>query len=256
MIPTLGLWLSVIRGGQVAATIDSLLTDKKVRTAISKEITKNIIEGNQGQDRARLEAKQSELTSAISNQLSQDSTRANLKNIAGNIFDGVTTGARTVSIDPTQIVDDLVTAINSVPGLPKISRDKIGDIKPVVLGKDKPLPDLSPIRNGITLVAIITFVLSLLFSFAIFRLSGTPYRGTSIPLIFLGTIWSGILFAGIQFVKGKLESGIQADVVPFAAGHVLSGVRLVAGCIALLGIVLLVAHFKSPRKISLEGAPA
>ena len=248
MIPTVGLWFSVLRDGQVSSIVTTVLSDKNVQGDISNELVKNLQDEKNGAKKSEVGKYQGDLVIALSNQLAQSSTQEKLGNVAETVFKAVTSGAKTVDVDPTPLVDDLVSAINSVKGIPSISRNDLGEIKPVVLGKDKALPDLSPVRKGLTLAGLLTFLLSLLCLFLVYKTSNTPYRGIGIHFIVLGTLWSIAVFAGLKVLISKLETGLQADAIPVAASAVLGGIRIIALTLVILGIGAIVAHFKFYKK--------
>lgn len=249
MTPTVGIWLSVVREGQVANLIKSTLSDDTARESVSLELAKALTTSMDKGAQVEAKAHKDELASAISARLAEVKVQEKFASVADQVFTSITTGAATVSIDPEPLLDELVIAVNSVQGIEKISKKDLGEIKPIKLGsKRQPLPDLSSIIKSFELVGLLTLIFAGLCLFAILRFSETPFRGAAIPLLIQGAMWSIGYFLGIDFAMGKLQPGIQSDLIPVVAGEVLAGIRFIGFLLLLLGIASLATHVINRRK--------
>jgi len=249
MTPTLGIWTGVVREGQAASLITTVLSKQPAQELLAEELTDSLISGMDEKTRAEAKARAPEIKAAVTERLSDPAVQEKFSVIADQLVTALASGAGSVTIDPKPLIDELAAAINSIEGIEKISTDDLGDIKPATLGSSaEPLPDLSGVFSAIRAVAIATFLLAALCIFAIVRTSKTPLRGVAIPTLVLGLIWTLAQLIGNSVLANQLEPGIQADLIPVVANQVMVGIRAISITSLVAGLILLVAHFISIRR--------
>lgn len=250
MTPTLGIWSGVVREGQAATLITTVLSKPSAQESLAGELADSLISGMDKKTRAQAKERTTEIKAAVAERLADPAVQEKFSGIADQVVAALASGAGSVTIDPKPLIDELVASINSIQGIEKISSDDLGDIKPATLGSAaEPLPDLSGVFSAIRTVAITTFLFVALCIFVIARTSRTPLRGVALPILVLGLIWTLAQVIGSRMLVNQLEPGIQADLIPILASQVLAGIRAISISSLLAGLILLVAHFILARRV-------
>ena len=165
-----GVWSIAASGNPVTPIAHSLLRDTEFRDTLGLEFVRKLSKEASGAEKDLFTKKGKEISSAVSNLLSQPEFQLEIDKISIGVFDFLETRSKkSTSIDVKPIADMTLTALTQVDKQFSILKKELSKLKPIELKPQTSGPDIEQIRKIINLSFYGILTLLILVNILYFR---------------------------------------------------------------------------------------
>lgn len=249
-ILSVGLWWTLLRGGAAGDISRSAVADPQVQRGLAVELLNNFAEGADAETAAVISEKRGDLEVALTKVLADPATSKQISDIANSVADALASDRGTVSVDVRPILTDALNALNTELGNAKVSNSDLADMKPIVLGEDSPLPNLSATKTLVTTLSAVSVLLAIGFGFLYFMFTRKRSLSFAIFALAEGTIFLLISLFVPQVANAQVSEGLANSIAGVVVSKIFSGPLTLSIISLVAGAGLMTRHVLKGRKVS------
>ena len=240
-----GVWSIAASGNPVTPITHSLLRDTEFRDTLGLEFVKKFSKEATGAEKDLFTKKGKEISTAVSNLLSQPEFELEVDKISSGVYNFYKTRSeKTTSIDVKPIADMTLTALTQVDKQFLILKKELGSLKPIKLKPQTSGPDFAQIREILNLTFFGILTLFILVNILYFRYSKNirgALRIAGSQFIYMGVSALAINIVGNSLIgnfAAKNSEELTKVAIPIVARQEL-GIFITLGLVGVLaGLVL------------------
>ena len=240
-----GVWSIAASGNPVTPITHSLLRDTEFRDTLGLEFVKKFSKEATGAEKDLFTKKGKEISTAVSNLLSQPEFELEVDKISSGVYNFYKTRSeKTTSIDVKPIADMTLTALTQVDKQFLILKKELGSLKPIKLKPQTSGPDFAQIREILNLTFFGILTLFILVNILYFRYSKNirgALRIAGSQFIYMGVSALAINIVGNSLIgnfAAKNSEELTKVAIPIVAQQEL-GIFITLGLVGVLaGLVL------------------
>lgn len=249
-ILSVGLWWTLLRGGAAGDISRSAVADPQVQRGLAVELLNKFAEGADAETAAVISEKRGDLEVALTKVLADPATSKQISDIANSVADALASDRGTVSVDVRPILTDALNALNTELGNAKVSNSDLADMKPIVLGEDSPLPNLSATKTLVTTLSAVSVLLAIGFGFLYFMFTRKRSLSFAIFALAEGTIFLLISLFVPQVANAQVSEGLANSIAGVVVSKIFSGPLTLSIISLVAGAALMTRHVLKGRKVS------
>ncbi|NBO08893.1 MAG: hypothetical protein EBU43_03570 [Actinobacteria bacterium] len=249
-ILSVGLWWTLLRGGAAGDISRSAVADPQVQRGLAVELLNKFAEGADAETAAVISEKRGDLEVALTKVLADPATSKQISDIANSVADALASDRGTVSVDVRPILTDALNALNTELGNAKVSNSDLADMKPIVLGEDSPLPNLSATKTLVTTLSAVSVLLAIGFGFLYFMFTRKRSLSFAIFALAEGTIFLLISLFVPQVANAQVSEGLANSIAGVVVSKIFSGPLTLSIISLVAGAALMTRHVLKSRKVS------
>lgn len=249
-ILSVGLWWTLLRGGAAGDISRSAVADPQVQRGLAVELLNKFAEGADAETAAVISEKRGDLEVALTKVLADPATSKQISDIANSVADALASDRGTVSVDVRPILTDALNALNTELGNAKVSNSDLADMKPIVLGEDSPLPNLSATKTLVTTLSAVSVLLAIGFGFLYFMFTRKRSLSFAIFALAEGTIFLLISLFVPQVANAQVSEGLANSIAGVVVSKIFSGPLTLSIISLVAGAGLMTRHVLKSRKVS------
>jgi hypothetical protein len=249
-ILSVGLWWTLLRGAAAGDLSRSAVANSQVQSDLATELLKQLSQDADPETAAVISEKRADLEMALRKVLADPGTEAQVSAIANSVAAALTSNAGSVSVDIRPILLKAMNALNAELGKGKVSNKDISDMKPMVLGKDSPLPNLKSAKTLATSLAALSVLLSIAFGFVYFLFTRRRSLSFAIFALAEGAIFLIISLVVPSVANGLAGEGLANSLAGAVVRKILSGPLMLSIVSLVVGGVLLTRQIVKSRKVA------
>ena len=249
-ILSVGLWWTLLRGGAAGDISRSAVADPQVQRGLAVELLNKFAEGADAETAAVISEKRGDLEVALTKVLADPATSKQISDIANSVADALASDRGTVSVDVRPILTDALNALNTELGNAKVSDSDLADMKPIVLGEDSPLPNLSATKTLVTTLSAVSVLLAIGFGFLYFMFTRKRSLSFAIFALAEGTIFLLISLFVPQVANAQVSEGLANSIAGVVVSKIFSGPLTLSIISLVAGTALMTRHVLKSRKVS------
>lgn len=249
-ILSVGLWWTLLRGGAAGDISRSAVADPQVQRGLAVELLNKFAEGADAETAAVISEKRGDLEVALTKVLADPATSKQISDIANSVADALASDRGTVSVDVRPILTDALNALNTELGNAKVSNSDLADMKPIVLGEDSPLPNLSATKTLVTTLSAVSVLLAIGFGFLYFMFTRKRSLSFAIFALAEGTIFLLISLFVPQVANAQVSEGLANSIAGVVVSKIFSGPLTLSIISLVAGAGLMTRHVLKGRKVS------
>ena len=249
-ILSVGLWWTLLRGGAAGDISRSAVADPQVQRGLAVELLNKFAEGADAETAAVISEKRGDLEVALTKVLADPATSKQISDIANSVADALASDRGTVSVDVRPILTDALNALNTELGNAKVSNSDLADMKPIVLGEDSPLPNLSATKTLVTTLSAVSVLLVIGFGFLYFMFTRKRSLSFAIFALAEGTIFLLISLFVPQVANAQVSEGLANSIAGVVVSKIFSGPLTLSIISLVAGAGLMTRHVLKGRKVS------
>lgn len=249
-ILSVGLWWTLLRGGAAGDISRSAVADPQVQRGLAVELLNKFAEGADAETAAVISEKRGDLEVALTKVLADPATSKQISDIANSVADALASDRGTVSVDVRPILTDALNALNTELGNAKVSNSDLADMKPIVLGEDSPLPNLSATKTLVTTLSAVSLLLAIGFGFLYFMFTRKRSLSFAIFALAEGTIFLLISLFVPQVANAQVSEGLANSIAGVVVSKIFSGPLTLSIISLVAGAALMTRHVLKGRKVS------
>ena len=249
-ILSVGLWWTLLRGGAAGDISRSAVADPQVQRGLAVELLNKFAEGADAETAAVISEKRGDLEVALTKVLADPATSKQISDIANSVADALASDRGTVSVDVRPILTDALNALNTELGNAKVSDSDLADMKPIVLGEDSPLPNLSATKTLVTTLSAVSVLLAIGFGFLYFMFTRKRSLSFAIFALAEGTIFLLISLFVPQVANAQVSEGLANSIAGVVVSKIFSGPLTLSIISLVAGAALMTRHVLKSRKVS------
>lgn len=219
------VWISIGNSNPIQTITHALLDNLEFKKTAGEYFVAQMKKDASGAELAILKKKGSQISTAVTDQLSTPEFMTNLDLATSQIYNYYVLGsleAKTVSVRP--IAMEVFKAFTKVDPQFKRLQNEIDRIKPIDLKRDPNVPDLKKIHSllalAFTVNSALIFILLLFYLFAARSKNGF-FRTTGIIFLNIGAIDIAVRAIGVAIANDKIKT-ITNELAKVAAPIVLT----------------------------------
>ncbi|CAB4704896.1 MAG: hypothetical protein F2664_06930 [Actinobacteria bacterium] len=249
-ILSVGLWWTLLRGGAAGDISRSAVADPEVQRGLAVELLNKFAEGADPETAAVISEKRADLELALDKVLADPATSKQISDIANSVADALASDRGTVSVDVRPILTDALNALNTELGNAKVSDSDLADMKPIVLGEDSPLPNLSATKTLATTLAAVSVLLAIGFGFLYFVFTRRRSLSFAIFALAEGAIFLLISLLVPSVANSQVGEGLANSIAGVVVSKIFSGPLTLSILSLVAGAALMTLHIIKSRKVS------
>lgn len=249
-ILSVGLWWTLLRGGAAGDISRSAVADPQVQRGLAVELLNKFAEGADAETAAVISEKRGDLEVALTKVLADPATSKQISDIANSVADALASDRGTVSVDVRPILTDALNALNTELGNAKVSNSDLADMKPIVLGEESPLPNLSATKTLVTTLSAVSLLLAIGFGFLYFMFTRKRSLSFAIFALAEGTIFLLISLFVPQVANAQVSEGLANSIAGVVVSKIFSGPLTLSIISLVAGAGLMTRHVLKSRKVS------
>ena len=249
-ILSVGLWWTLLRGGAAGDISRSAVADPQVQRGLAVELLNKFAEGADAETAAVISEKRGDLEVALTKVLADPATSKQISDIANSVADALASDRGTVSVDVRPILTDALNALNTELGNAKVSNSDLADMKPIVLGEESPLPNLSATKTLVTTLSAVSVLLAIGFGFLYFMFTRKRSLSFAIFALAEGTIFLLISLFVPQVANAQVSEGLANSIAGVVVSKIFSGPLTLSIISLVAGAGLMTRHVLKSRKVS------
>ncbi len=249
-ILSVGLWWTLLRGGAAGDISRSAVADPEVQRGLAVELLNKFAEGAGPETAAVISEKRADLELALDKVLADPATSKQISDIANSVADALASDRGTVSVDVRPILTDALNALNTELGNAKVSDSDLADMKPIVLGEDSPLPNLSATKTLATTLAAVSVLLAIGFGFLYFVFTRRRSLSFAIFALAEGAIFLLISLLVPSVANSQVGEGLANSIAGVVVSKIFSGPLTLSILSLVAGAALMTLHIIKSRKVS------
>ena len=249
-IISVGLWWTLLRDGAAGEISQSAMADVDVQRGLAIEFLNKFAEGADPETAAVIAEKRFYLEAALDKVLADPATAEKISAIANSVADALASDRGTVTVDVRPILTSALNALNSELGDAKVPVSDIADMKPIVLGEDSPLPNLSATKSKATTGAIVSALLAIGFGFLYFLFTRRRSLSFGIMALAHGGFFLLISLLIPKVANSQVEEGLANSIAGVVVSKVFSGPLTLSIVSLVAGALLIALHIVKTRKAS------
>ena len=247
-IISVGLWWTLLRDGAAGEISQSAIADSDVQRGLAIELLNQFAEGADPATAAVIAEKRADLELALDKVLADPATAEKISAIANSVADALASDRGTVTVDVRPILTSALNALNSELGDAKVPVSDIADMKPIVLGEDSPLPNLSATKSKATTGAIVSALLAIGFGFLYFLFTRRRSLSFGIMALAHGGFFLLISLLIPKVANSQVEEGLANSIAGVVVSKVFSGPLTLSIVSLVAGALLIALHIVKTRK--------
>ena len=249
-ILSVGLWWTLLRGGAAGDISRSAVADPEVQRGLAVELLNKFAEGADPETAAVISEKRADLELALDKVLADPATSKQISDIANSVADALASDRGTVSVDVRPILTDALNALNTELGNAKVSDSDLADMKPIVLGEDSPLPNLSATKTLATTLAAVSVLLAIGFGFLYFVFTRRRSLSFAIFALAEGAIFLLISLLVPSVANSQVGEGLANSIAGVVVSKIFSGPLTLSILSLVAGAALMTLHMIKSRTVS------
>jgi len=257
-----GVWSIAASGNPVTPIVHSLLRDSEFRDTLGLEFVQKLSKDASGAEKDLFTKKGKEISTAVSNLLSQPEFELEVDKISNGIYSFYSTRSKkSTSIDVKPIADLTLTALTQVDKQFSILKKELSKLKPIELKPQTSGPDIARIKEILNLSFYGILTLFILVNILYFRYAKNMQGALRIAgsqFIYIGVSALAINIVGNSLIgnfAAKNSEELSKVAIPIVARHEL-GIFFTLGLVGVLvGLVLQVLSFTKFKESMGEVSP-
>lgn len=154
-IITTSLYVGIARPGAVGSMTAKFISKESVRQELARQLVDQLVKSDNTMVKALLTTDRPKAEAAIAKSLSEEQEQRDISAAAERISTALFTGKSEVTLDPKPIYRPIYQGIDAVFPILKLEESQLGNLDPIEIGKDQPLPNLGPVRTGLMLLLLL-----------------------------------------------------------------------------------------------------
>lgn len=242
------LYYGIARPGAVSSATSRFMSEEAVQKQLATKLVDQLVESDNILVKALLTADRPKAEAAITRSLSNADEQRDIAKAAEAVSAAMFAGKPSIELDAKPIYRPIYRGIDAVFPALKLEQTQLQNLEPIKIGTEQPLPDLGPIRTGLT---FLLFLWPLWIGLAI-------YFGRRKPrTLAIQTLVVSALSLVIVLIVPAAISAIVADPLQHALVYVvLSNLVTAALWISLLLVIISTAALLLIRKRVMAGQGA